>query len=340
MVALSTPWSRTMGLTAPILNAPMGGVAGGRLAAAVSAAGGLGMIGVGSAGSVALLERESDYPRQAGLHFGIGLLDWALAREPALLDAALAAAPTVVSVSFGDAWAWAGQVRDAGILTATQVFDVSMARRAADAGVELVVARGAEGGGHGEPAVGTLPLLEAVLEAVTLPVLAAGGISSPRGLAAVLAAGASGAWLGTSFAACPESLASDSARGVLLRASETDTVTTSVFDLALGYDWPSRFPERVVRNDFWEQWSGRDDALARDDEARTTLAAAIASEDQRIAHVDAGQGVGLIKDVRPAAEVMEWLCAGAARLLGSWGHLGAADAIEPTAPPRLSGDKW
>ena len=83
MPALSTPWSEAMTLTAPVLNAPMGGVAGGALATAVSAAGGMGMIGVGSAGTAALVERESVYPQQAGVPFGIGLLDWAVARDPA-----------------------------------------------------------------------------------------------------------------------------------------------------------------------------------------------------------------------------------------------------------------
>lgn len=330
MAALSTAWSRTMGLGTPILNAPMGGVAGGKLAAAVSTAGGLGMIGVGSAGSVALLEREAEHPRQAGRRFGIGLLDWKLTREPALLDAALAAAPALISVSFGDDWSWVERVRDTGIVAATQVFDVEAARRAADAGVDVLVARGAEGGGHGEPKVGTLPLLEAVLDAVSGPVLAAGGISSSRGLAAVLAAGASGAWLGTAFAACAESLASQSIREALLQAGETDTVTTRVFDVALGYAWPSKFPSRVLRNDFSDQWSRREGVLASDAAARAGLAEAIAADDRRIAHVDAGQGVGLLTDVRQAAEVVERLSVGAAQLLGSWAFLAEAVATETT----------
>jgi len=303
----------------------MGGVAGGALAAAISAAGGLGMIGVGSAGSAALLEREVQHPRKAGLPFGIGLLDWALAREPALLDAALAAVPTLISVSFGDDWSsWAGPVRDAGIVTATQVFDVAGARRAADAGIQVLVARGAEGGGHGEAKLGTLPLLEAVLDAVSVPVLAAGGISSARGVAAVLAAGAAGAWLGTAFAGCPESLASDSARKVLVQAGGTDTVVTRVFDVALGYPWPSQFGERVLRNDFWRHWSGQEHELASDPGARAVLVAAAAAGDHRIAHVDAGQGVGLLTEIRPAAKVVERLATSAAELLAAWTAPGRA----------------
>jgi nitronate monooxygenase len=302
----------------------MGGVAGGKMAAAVSGAGGLGMIGVGSAGSVSLIEREVAHPRQAGLSFGIGLLDWKLNQEPALLDAAIAAAPTLVSISFGDDLSWVRRVRDARIFTVTQVFDVDGARRAEEAGIEVVVARGAEGGGHGDPKVGTLPLLEAVLDAVSLPVLAAGGISSFRGLAAVLAAGASGAWLGTAFAACPESLVEETSRDALMQAAETDTVTTSVFDLALGYAWPSGFPDRVLRNDLWERWSGREGALRSDADLRAALAAAMASQDRSVTLVEAGQGVGLLTESLPAADVVERLCAGAAELLGSWALLGDA----------------
>jgi nitronate monooxygenase len=323
-----------MGLRTPLLNAPMGGVAGGMLASAVSAAGGLGMIGMGSAGSVALLEREAAHPRRGGVSFGIGFLDWAMARQPALLDTAMAAAPVAISVSFGDDWTWASRVRASGIVTITQICDVTQARRAADAGVDVLVARGAEGGGHGEAKVGTLPLLEGVLDAVSLPVLAAGGISSARGLAAVLAAGASGAWIGTAFAACSESLASEFARDAMVRAKETDTVTTRVFDVALGYQWPLRFEERVLRNEFFEKWAGREDALASDVGARAALQAAIAVGNDNAIPVDAGQGVGLMTQTRPAADVVNEMCTGAAHLLRSWRNLGEALAPEEgaTAP--------
>jgi nitronate monooxygenase len=296
----------------------MGGVAVGMLASAVSAAGGLGMIGVGSTGSVELLEREVEYSREAGLPFGIGLLDWAVVRQPALLDAAVAAGLRLISVSFGDDWAWSRRVRDAGIVTVTQVFHVAMARRAADSATDLLVARGTEGGGHGEAKVGTLPLLEGILDAVSSPVLAAGGISSARGLAAVLAAGASGAWMGTAFATCNESMASGAARDAMVRASETDTVTTRVFDIALGCEWPSRFEERALRNDFFEDWSGREEALASDVGARAALNAAITADNYRVAQVDAGQGVGLVSEVCSAAHVVMQMCAGTAQLLSSW----------------------
>jgi nitronate monooxygenase len=296
----------------------MGGVAGGRLAAAVTSAGGLGMIGMGSAASVSSLQAELGQLGHAP-RFGIGLVDWVIRAEPGLLDVALAARPTLLSVSFGADFSWVEQAHDAGIIAATQVYDGTTARRAQDAGVDVLVARGAEGGGHGDVQLATLPLLDIVVDAVSVPVLAAGGIGSPRSLAAVLAAGAAGAWLGTCLSAGPEALTTGGARRALLEAAGTDTVNTRVFDIGQGLAWPARFGSRVLRNDFVARWSDTPDALAQDERARAELAAAIAADDRRIAPVDAGEGVGMVNDARPAGEVIEWLCVGAEQLLSGWG---------------------
>lgn len=312
---LSTPWSRDFGLRVPIVNAPMGGVAGGRLAAAVTAAGGLGMVGMGSDGSRELLATQL---RDVRGRFGIGLVDWVMRSERGLLEDALAARPALLSVSFGTDWSWVARAHDAGIPTVTQVYDDVGARRAADAGVDILVARGSEGGGHGEVKLATLPLLDAVLDAVTVPVLAGGGIASARGLAAVLAAGASGAWVGTRLAACPEALTSEGSRRALIAARATDTAVTRAFDVAKGRPWPARFPSRVLANDFVARWTGREDAL--DPSACDELAAATAADDRRIAPVDAGQGVGMVDDDASVGEVIERMCAGAERLLAGWGR--------------------
>jgi nitronate monooxygenase len=313
MTALSTEWSRAMGLDVPIVNAPMGGVAGGALAAAVSMAGGLGMIGVGSAGSAEQLGAQLQHVADLGRPFGIGLVEWVLAREPRLLATALAARPALLSVSFGDDASWIRHAHDAGIRTATQIGDLRAAHRAVESGVDVLIARGAEAGGHGEPRVGTLPLLAAVLDQLPVPVLAAGGISSGRALAAVLAAGASGAWLGTALSACTEALTSDRARRALLDAHDTDTMTTRVFDVAYGYPWPPDVPERVLRNDFANRWDGSEDELARDHQACDVLAA-----NHGLAPVDAGQGIAMLTSVRPAADVIDGLCSDARSLLNRW----------------------
>jgi nitronate monooxygenase len=313
---LSTSWSRRMGLRVPIVNAPMGGVAGGRLAAAVTAAGGLGMVGMGTAGSTSSLHAE--LPHVHGT-FGIGLVDWVIRKEPELLDAALAARPVLVSVSFGTDLSWVRRAHEAGIAAATQVYNSGEAQRAQDAGIDLLVARGSEGGGHGDATIGTLPLLDAVLDVVSVPVLAAGGIASPRSLAAVLAAGASGAWLGTVLSASPEALTTDASRRALVAARETDTASTRVFDIVRGLPWSKRFPSRVLRNVFVARWSGNEDALADNSDAQGELAAAIAADDRRTAPVDAGQGVGMVTGVAPVGQVIERLCAGAEKLLAGWG---------------------
>jgi nitronate monooxygenase len=292
----------------------MGGVAGGRLAAAVTAAGGLGMVGMGSVATRAALAAEL---RQVSGRFGIGLVDWVMRNEAGLFEDALAARPALLSVSFGNDWSWVAKAHDAGIPTATQVYDAAGARQAADAGVDILVARGAEGGGHGEVKLSTLPLLDTVLDAVSVPVLAGGGIASPRSLAAVLAAGASGAWVGTRLTACREALTGDGSRRALIAARATDTRVTRVFDVAQGLPWPARFPSRVLDNDFVARWTGREDAL--DVPAGVELAAATAADDRRIAPVDAGQGVEMISDDATVGEVIETMCAGAERLLTAWG---------------------
>jgi nitronate monooxygenase len=277
------------------------------------------MIGIGTAGSVELIERESAIPRQARQPFGIGLLGWAVDQEPLLLDAALDAQPILISLGFANVSPWVHLVHDAGILLATQVYDVQGARDAQTAGVDIIIARGSEGGGHGLNNVSTLPLLQAVLEEVEIPVLAAGSIGSARGLAAVLAAGASGAWIGTAFLLCPEALTPAAAHSRIVRANETDTVYTRSVDAAMGIACPAQFGERVVRNRFTERWSGDEERLVDDDRARAAFSRARDEDDFDLAEIAAGQGVGLLSNTRSAEEIIYGLTNGAAELLGRWG---------------------
>ncbi|MFC4372646.1 NAD(P)H-dependent flavin oxidoreductase [Nocardia halotolerans] len=310
---LSTTWSRALRLSVPVVNAPMGGAAGGRLAAAVTEAGGLGMIGMGTAGSAEALRRELAAAGDATI--GIGLVDWVRTREPELLDTAIAARPRALSISFGTDFSWVPVVQAAGILAITQVYDVPGAHRAQDAGIDIIVTRGSEGGGHGADRLALMPLLDAVLEIATVPVLAAGGLGSGRALAAVLAAGASGVWLGTCLAAAEESLLSENARRAMLAADSTSTVVTTAFDEALDLPWPPIYPARVLRNEFTDPWTRPEGD--ENPPSSETLRTAITSDDPRIAPVDAGQGVGLVTHVEPVARTITRLCADAAQLLGS-----------------------
>ncbi len=291
------------GLTVPVVAAPMAGVSTGRLAAAVSAAGGLGMFGAGPTSRADWLREQCAVAREAG-PFGVGLLAWALAQDDALVDVVAAEAPALVSLSYGPYERWIEPLRAAGIVVATQVGTLEEACAAEQAGVDLLVARGGEGGGHGRAEVATLPLLQSVLAAVQVPVLAAGGIGTARGLAAVLAAGSVGAWVGTVFLACTEAATSAGARERLLAAKDTDTAYGRVFDVGQRLAWPPEYGGRALRNAYFDHWVGREDGLAGDDAAFAQLVTARQQGDFDVACVYAGEGVGLLRDERSAAAVV------------------------------------
>jgi nitronate monooxygenase len=304
----------TFGLTVPVVSAPMAGVAGGALAAAVSRAGALGMVGVGAASTPDWITQECLIAAATGAPFGVGLQAWALEHNPGQLDATIAAGPALVSVSYGAYAQHLARLHGAGLIVATTVGNLRDARAAEAAGIDVILARGAEGGGHGRDDVGTLPLLQSVLATVTTPVLAAGGIGTSRGVAAVVAAGAAGAWVGTAFLTCTESSNSPAARARLIAATDTDTVYGRVFDVGKRAGWPREFGERGLRNAFYDRWVGREDELANDSAAARAMTVARETDDFDTACLDAGQGVALLRQEVTAADVVAEL-AGAAELL-------------------------
>lgn len=315
---LRTELTDRFSLEVPIIGAPMAGVAGGALAAAVSAGGGLGMIGVGNSTPADFIRKEAEVAHTAGRRFGIGLMAWALADRPDQFDVAVEARPSLVSVSFGDFGPWIERLGERGIPSATQVGDAREAEAAAKAGVDLIVARGSEAGGHGRDRVATLPLLQAVLDTVDVPVVAAGGIATGRGLAAVLAAGAAGAWVGTALLASPEGSNTAAARQKVLAASESDTVYTSIFDIGQRIPWPTEFGGRALVNKFSRRWTGREEELAANPDAKQELADARRRRDFDEAYIYAGQGVGRLKAEHPAAAVVADMAADAERHLAKW----------------------
>ncbi|WP_245177103.1 nitronate monooxygenase [Geodermatophilus sp. DF01_2] len=239
---------------------------------------------------------------------------WALAERPELLDAAVAARPALVSVSFGDPAPAVGPLHEAGIAVAAQVNTADDVRRAQEAGVDLLVAQGTEAGGHtGHRA--TLPLLQEVLALADRPVLAAGGIATGAGIAAALVAGAAGVWIGTPLLACPEALNSPAARARVCAARGEDTVLTRAFDVAQGLAWPERWPGRALVNDFSREWHGREEELAADAEATRRVVEARRTGDLAAAPLYAGESVGLVTAERPAADVVRDLAVGAERAL-------------------------
>lgn len=313
---IQTFLTREWKLGYPINGAPMANSARGRLAHAVTAAGCLGMIGVGSKDAPEFIQRESAVARGDGepARFGIGLMVWLLESRSELFEAAIREKPFLISISFGSVRPYVDRLHRAGILLATQVNSGAAAVDAEEAGADLIVAQGNEAGGH-TGAVGTLPLLQIVLDQVKTPVAAAGGIASPAGLAAVLAAGAVGGWIGTPFLLCPETETTPSARERLLAANETDTIHTSVFDRVNRLAWPPQFPGRALRNAFAEQWHGREDELLSRPEEVARFRAGADNKDYDITSIYAGQAVGLLSKQRSAGEVLRSMGDGAEQLL-------------------------
>ncbi|HXX66332.1 MAG TPA: nitronate monooxygenase [Polyangiaceae bacterium] len=313
---LSTDLTRSLGLEVPIIGAPMSPMCGGRLAAALSNCGALGMIGVSSNQPIEQLDRDVAEYRSlaADRHFGIGLMVWAVDRRPELLDAVLRAKPFAVALSFGDPSKYVQRLREAGVRVFSQVQDRVSALRAESAGVDLVVAQGTDAGGH-TGGVGTLPLLQIVLQSVRLPVVAAGGIATGRGLAAALAAGAQGAWIGTPLLVSEEVRNSPRARQALIAAKETETIHTRVFDVVQGIAFPPSFPGRALANDFARRWHGHESELARDEGAQQAFRQAKEAEDYSQAYIYAGQSVGLLERVEPAAQIVRRMVSEAEALL-------------------------
>lgn len=299
----ATAFTRMMSVPLPVALAPMGGVSGGALAAAVSAAGGLGLVG-GARGHRDWLERELAIVTQrcAGAPWGIGFLTWAV--DVATVEWALTWRPHAVLLSFGDPAPFADRVRAAGVPLIIQVTSLDEARQAAAAGADVIVAQGSEAGGHGGGRA-TLPFVPAVVDLVApRPVLAAGGIADGRGLAAALVLGAAGALIGTRFQAADEALSAPEIRQALVTGQGGDTERTRVLDIAARAGWPPAYTARVLRNRFLEDWRGREAELAADTAAQDAYRAAARAHDLDAVSVWAGEGLDLITSLEPAAALV------------------------------------
>ena len=307
---ISTDLTRLLGIRHPVLLAPMDGTAGGKLAAAVSAGGGLGMIGGGYA-DPDWLRREIDVAGDARV--GIGFIAFALAERPDSLQVALDADPVAIQFSFGDPRPFASQVHDHGALLICQVQSDEEIDRAREAGADVFIAQGRDGGGHGRGDRGTMGLVPSLVDRVSPhPVAAAGGIADGRGLAAAIALGAGGICLGTRFLASLEAISSPSEATALLEGRSIDTVRTSVVDVIRGPQWPDGLDGRILRNRLTESWNGTDD-----DETTRRLYAESQPDDRTIRETWAGEGLDLITSLEPAAAMVEAIAAEATRALNA-----------------------
>lgn len=293
----------TFDLEVPLVAAPMGSVAGGRFAAEVCRNGALGMLAAGTRATPEFITEESEEVRQLGRAWGIGLLAWVVAQRPELVEATARARPRLVSISYGPYADHIELLRAAGCLVTTQVGKIDEARQAEEAGLDFLVVRGSEGGGHGRNLVATMPLLQSVLESTSLPVLAAGGITGRRGLQASLAAGAAGVWVGTPFLGCVENLLPDEARSRVLAAGEGDTIYTNSFDAGLGLVWPPGIGGRALRNRWSQRWHGHEQEIVAADLEQ--MAQAVGARDYDSAPIWAGESVSTVNRLTTVKEVID-----------------------------------
>ena len=318
MARLVTRLTQRLGIEHPVLSAPMALAAGGALAAAVTRAGGLGLIG-GGYGDGAWLETQVS---QAGnTRIGCGFITWSMARQLHLLTNALAHRPAALMLSFGDPQPFAAEIAAADVPLICQCQSLDHVRQALDAGAAIIVAQGGEAGGHGHRRA-TLPFVPEVADLLARQspdtlLLAAGGIADGRGLAASLMLGADGVLVGTRFWASREALVHAGHHAAALDATGDGTVRTSLPDIARRLDWPKPFDIRVAANAFTTRWSGREEELkaAIEDEAPAYRAAFVAGDAQNAA-VIVGEAVGLVSDIPPAGEIVTRMAEEAAVLLG------------------------
>ena len=304
-----------LGIDVPIIQAAMGGVSP-NLACAVSAAGGLGMLALWRADEAALRETVRYVKERTDRPFGVNLnMNWP---QDERLEVCLEEEVPVISFFWGDPGPLIHRASQGGAIVMHTSASADEARQMVDRGVDIVVAQGWEAGGHVRGTAATMPLIPATVDAVApTPVVAAGGIADGRGLAAALALGAGGAWIGTRFLASPEAGIHPRYQQLLLQSAETDTFySDNLFDVG----WPDA-PHRVVRNktvDAWEA-AGRPPSGKRPGEGEIIATSKSRGEIVRYSSYTpgpdadgdiealsmwAGQSVAMVHEIKPAAEIV------------------------------------
>jgi nitronate monooxygenase len=295
MADLRTPFCALAGCALPIVQAPIGSASTPALVAAVSEAGGLGVL----AGSW----RTPDQLRAAieeirgltDLPFAVNLvLQW---DQHERLAVCLEGGVPLISLFWGDPAQYVEACHAAGARVLHTVAAAGEARRAVEAGVDCIVAQGVEAGGHVWGEVAALPLVPAVVDAVSpVPVLAAGGIGDGRGLAAALALGAAGVWLGTRFVASDEAHAHPGWQQAIVEATGSATRLTTLFDRG----WEEA-PARVLRTPLYDAWeaAGRPEGERYGDDPPLP-----GDPSPLLRALYAGQSAGLVGDVAGAAELV------------------------------------
>jgi nitronate monooxygenase len=327
---LATRLTRRYGLALPVVLAPMALAAGGALAGACARGGALGLVG-GGYGDLDWTRREYTLATQlAGLGaLGCGFITWKLDQDASaldwLLDQPADQRPRAVMLSFGDPRPYAARIARAGVDLICQVQQLAQLPQAIEAGATVVVAQGAEAGGHGMNALNGRATLSFVPEvadwlAAQAPdtlLLAAGGIADGRTLAAALMLGADGALVGSRLWATQESLAAEGAKRQAIQTNGDGTARSGIFDILRRKNWPEPYDFRAIRNDLHRRLEPRLDSLrAHPEAARAEYEAAVAAGDYSAAHATVGEAVGLINDAPAAQAVLQRMADQARELLG------------------------
>lgn len=317
MAQLQTRLTEFLSIKHPILSAPMAFASGGRLAAAVSASGALGLIGGGYGDRGWLAEQfEIAQPQDVGC----GFITWALTKNPELLEYALQQKPRALMLSFGDISPFARKITDSGTTLIYQVQTLEDVRAGLDQGVDILVLQGSEAGGHGRDRA-LFPFIPEVSDLLAkenskVLLVAAGGIADGRGLAAALALGADGVLMGSRYWASQEALVHKNFHLQALQSSGDNTVQTRTVDIVRGKAWPAHYPTRILMNGFVKEWQGREDQLAQNQEAECKrYEEARLQGDTTVAGTFVGECVGLIDEVLPAAQITESTINQAAEIL-------------------------
>ena len=319
---MQTRFSTQFHLSTPIALAPMAQVSGGALATACARAGALGLLGGGygelpwlqTQHALALRLLTDDTPALKRL--GCGFITWKMDVDASALDWLLDQphTPAALMLSFGDPRPYAARIAKRGVPLICQIQRLEQLPWCLEAGAAVIVAQGAEAGGHGMSGVqarATISLVPEMADALATQspstlLLAAGGIADGRGLAAALMLGADGVLMGTRLWASAESLAASGAVSAALKANGDDTARSSVFDVLRRKSWPAEFDFRALRNRLHREWESRIDALLAAPEApRVDYDAGVAAQDFERAHVTVGEVVGLLRDAPSAVELIE-----------------------------------
>jgi len=306
-----------LGIEHPIVLGGMGNATSPELVAAVSTAGGLGVLGATRQNPEELARDAAAIRAATTRPFGLNLL--LFMERPGQYEALLAARPKVISTAWNaleqDLGGYVARAHAVGALAMHMISTVAEAKAAARAGMDIIVAQGTEGGGH-IGLMGTMPLVPMVVSAVApIPVLAAGGVADGRGLAAALALGADGVLLGTRFLATDESPIAKGFKQAILDSDGHDTLVTDIPDVASGNTWPGAYV-RVRRNRFIEEWMGRDNELRRRRaEVSAQIRQAAQAGDPDRGAVMIGQTAGLIDRIEPAADLVRQISRDAEAIL-------------------------